>query len=352
MFNPSIQNPQRISLLSLYKTSTLNEVKYNTSSEKIPVNQSYNQIDYCTIRPYTNENQMSNSQRCLNNFNSFNINPIEEEQQVVNHKMSSTNTLFDIQQYYSIDPKYSTKYYTEQQINPIFENRRIEDKQMKNVKIDNTEKRVYKQTEDIPMKLESFKSKEGFNNETIDDTDQFYHSLLRSYSIAICDYLNKNPKYSYWKKNWQILERNIKKTDLNIARLNENDKDVAYTENKGEIIKFRWRDQLKYLPRSVFCYVLLHELTHQVFPPSFIGHKSPFPEMLCIICVAGYELRLFDLKNVPKETVKSNGQIITNRNSLGNEILTGIVLLREQNPGSQKYYDNLEEIVLKDLKAN
>lgn len=192
---------------------------------------------------------------------------------------------------------------------------------------------------------------EAFHEKSLNDSDELYQELLRSYSVALCHYLNNSKKYSKWAYNWKILDENLKKTNLSVKRLDSSDKDVAYTQNKGDIIKFRWRDTESYIPRSVFAYVLMHELTHQVFPMSFQGHGDPFPDMLSIICVAGYELRIFDLKNIPKSTVYSNGQEITSRGSLTRELLQGIKLLREANPKSSDYYDQLEEVIKIDERA-
>lgn len=203
----------------------------------------------------------------------------------------------------------------------------------------------------IFQQSETFINAEHFENKSLNDSDELYQELLRSYAIALCYYLNHSKKYSKWSYNWKILDDNLKKTNLLVKRLNSDDKDVAYTQNKGEIIKFRWRDMESYIPRSVFAYVLMHELTHQVFPMTFQGHGDPFPDMLSIICVAGYELRIFDLKNIPKKTVYSNGQEITSRDSLTHELLQGIKFLRKANPNSKAYYDQLEEVIKLDNRS-
>ena len=176
-------------------------------------------------------------------------------------------------------------------------------------------------------------------------TDELYKNILRAYPKAICYYVNHCKYYRHWIKNWEILDHNLLKTDLNVGRLEVGDEDVAYTENKGEIIKFRWRDKKQWMPLNVFVYVLLHELTHQIFPPSFQGHDSPFPEMLCLMCVVGYELRLFDLECIPKDMFYSNGQPITCRNSIKRELNFGIDMLEKVNntEDDYKYYEALRK---------
>lgn len=372
MFNPSIQNPQRLYNLSLpqykqYTTRVSNPYTGNemvSGADKVPKLTSYSQSDYCSIRYDSEEAQKYNAnyKKCMTNFVNDTTNPFEDERETPEQRQmriiqqrDRVVDPFDITKYSDVDPKFIIKRKAENQIRPAFETKYNagSDSRYLNEITESTvdkSKQPYSETRKIPFKLDiEQKTNEGFNQSSLSDTDVLYESLLRSYSIAVCDYLNKNPKYSKWKDNWKILEKNIKKTDLKMTRLSDRDKDVAYTQNKGDIIKFRWRDKLTYLPRSVFCYVLLHELTHQVFPSSFIGHKSPFPEMLCILCVAGYELRLFDLKNIPMDMVKSNGQAITSRKTLADEILIGIDMLLEQNPDSVSYYKQLKDCVLSDL---
>ena len=197
-----------------------------------------------------------------------------------------------------------------------------------------------KQKSSIPKK-----TKETFNPRTLNDTDILYKEMIRSYSKAISFYLNNNPKYAKWKKNWEILEKNLNKTNLLVERLDNNHEDIAYTENKGEVIRFRWRDNDKYLSKNVFMYVVLHELTHQVFPNTFKGHDEPFPSMLCILCVAGLELDLYDLSKIPHSMIYTNGQPIGSKKSLKEELNLGIDLLKEQNPESETYYENLRQYV-------
>ena len=195
---------------------------------------------------------------------------------------------------------------------------------------------------------ESFIVKESSNTMF----DNLYKELIRSYTKAVSFYLLNNNQYRHWAKNWNILKDNIEKRDLKVQRLSVDDKDVAYTQNKGELLCFRWKDETGYILKDVFVYVVLHELTHQAFPKTFIGHASPFPEMLSILCVAGFELQLFDLSKIPKQTVFSNNQPITSRSSLRDEILSGIEILKQYNTSveSQDYYNKLISVVYEKSK--
>lgn len=171
--------------------------------------------------------------------------------------------------------------------------------------------------------------------------DILYKELIRAYSTAICFYLNNNPLYSKWKNNWEILRTNLNKTQLNVEQLPIDDKDVAYTQNKGELLCFRWKDKSRYILKDVFVYILCHELTHQCFPSTFIGHQEPFPTLLCIVSVAAFELQLFDITKIPNDVVYSNGQELMSRKSIKNELLIGIDELRKANPSEEEYYNKL-----------
>ena len=105
-------------------------------------------------------------------------------------------------------------------------------------------------------------------------------------------------------------------TNLNISKLPTTDKEIAYTLDKGEVIKFRWEDSSRYIPIDVYMYVLLHELTHESFPPSFQGHGDPFPQMLCLLCVAATELKILDIPSFSLESVENVNGIFTNTGGL------------------------------------
>ena len=182
--------------------------------------------------------------------------------------------------------------------------------------------------------------------------DLLYKELIRAYSTAISFYLNNNPLYSAWSKHWKILQSNLEKTQLKVEQLPINDADVAYTQNKGELLCFRWRDNDHYILKDVFVYVLCHELTHQCFPSSFIGHQEPFPTLLCIITVAAFELQLFDITKIPMETVYSNGQELLSRKSIKQELLIGIDELRKANPTEEQYYHKLVSYIFHKYNKN
>ena len=183
-----------------------------------------------------------------------------------------------------------------------------------------------------------------------DMSDELYKQILKTSAKAICDWLLSFRPYKPWIDHWKILEDNLKKTNLNVSNLSTNDKEIAYTLDKGEIIKFRWQDNKRFVPKDVFMYVLLHELTHESFPPSFQGHKDPFPQMLCLLCVAATEVGILNIENIPSNIYMSNGRPITSRESIKNEILFGINMLIEANKKDEKiveYYQAKKKFVNK-----
>lgn len=172
-------------------------------------------------------------------------------------------------------------------------------------------------------------------------TDEMYKSLMNGYIHAIYNYVSVNKLYSHFKKNWEYLHKNIQKSTA--AMLNVNDKDIAYVENKGESIKFQFRNTCGYIPKKIYTYVCLHEIAHMCFEDSFIGHEYPFPQMLCVLCVAGYELQLFDLKKISKEMYYSDNRPIGSKDTIKSELFEGIEILKKYNPNCRDYYETLKK---------
>ena len=201
---------------------------------------------------------------------------------------------------------------------------------------------------DSKLHSQNVKSEQFF--EKTDMADELYKQVLRTRAISVCYFLLNFKAYKPWMKHWKILDDNLKKTNLNISKLPINDKEIAFTLDKGEVIKFRWEDEKRFIPIDVYMYVLLHELTHESFPPSFQGHGDPFPQMLCLLCVAATEVGILDIQNIPKNIFMSNGRPITSRESIKTEIMFGIDMLMEANkndPEIIEYYNAKREYVNK-----
>lgn len=333
------------------------QVKYDYD---IPVMAGWSQMDYCDVdKEAVNKNIRSFME---NEFNLPLNSDVKTSYQATNPTDLPVITDQTINHEYNKEYDLKPREMTFGNIMDIINNR---NKQYSNSKFNQTDFNIKSQSNSIKNpkdNLEYFindaeskrneytNNKESFSTATLNDTDTLYKEMIRAYAKAISFYLNSNPKYSYWEKNWKILEKNLIKKQLLVDRLDEQDNEIAYTENKGEIIKFRWRDRENYISKNIFMYVVLHELTHQVFPMSFRGHGKPFPDMLCLLCVAGFELNLFDLSSIPRSTVYTNNQPICSRNSIYNEIMRGIEMLREKNHGSDLYYDHLTQYVNAKMK--
>jgi len=200
--------------------------------------------------------------------------------------------------------------------------------------------------------MNNIPNKETFINNSIqnDMSDELYKQILRTSAKAVSDWLLNFKPYKPWINNWEILKSNLEKTNLNISKLPSNDKEIAYTLDKGEIIKFRWQDNKRYISKDIFMYVLLHELTHESFPKSFQGHSDPFPQLLCLLCVAATEIGILNIENIPRNIYMSNGRPITSRESIKSEILFGINMLIEANKNDPKiieYYQAKQQYVNK-----
>lgn len=235
---------------------------------------------------------------------------------------------------------------------PISENSKIQNEQF-NIKQSiesQTTPNIFKISSQSPASQSTKSiSKEQFFNKP-DMADVLYKQVLRTRAKSVCDFLLNFEPYKPWMNHWKILESNLKKTNLNITKLPTTDKEIAYTLDKGEIIKFRWEDEKRFIPIDVYMYVLLHELTHESFPPSFQGHGDPFPQMLCLLCVAATEVGILDIQNIPKNIYMSNGRPITSRESIKTEIMFGIDMLIEANKNNEQiveYYNAKREFVNK-----
>lgn len=184
------------------------------------------------------------------------------------------------------------------------------------------------------------KQMETFTRENDDDSylDQIYIQSLESRIIAVIHYVLNNESYSKWKSNWEALDKTLKKRDFNFSRLICSDADIAYTVNKGEMTRFRIRDNdRKYVPLNIYQYVLFHECAHIANFNNW-GHGADFQRLLSLLCLAAYELGLIRLKTMTKTVYLSNGQPIVCQRDMKNEILHGINEVVSANPSLKAHY--------------
>ena len=164
-----------------------------------------------------------------------------------------------------------------------------------------------------------------------------YTHILEARASAIVMYLLKDPSFKPWIKEWEFLQRNINKCNMDFKQLSDDHEDVAYSLDKGKELSFRFRDKDRYLPLSVESYILAHEMAHVANEE--IGHGDKFQELMHLIEVAAYMLQFIDLSKYSDSTVRSNGQEILSRSSIKYELRDGIEnLIRHSESEEQKEY--------------
>lgn len=194
---------------------------------------------------------------------------------------------------------------------------------------------------DIPNIIEPFGKKE-YNEQQFIDT---YLEALRARAISVCFYLKSHPAYKKYKENWEFLQQNLNKTHLLFEKLDESDADIAYVIDKGEQIKFRIRDEKRFIPINIYQYVLYHEMSHM--STRELQHTPKFFELLSIIVVAGFELGYIDLRRVQSKFFLTNGKPILCKASLKGEITKGCDHLSDANPTLKQYYTDLKAFARK-----
>lgn len=187
------------------------------------------------------------------------------------------------------------------------------------------------------------RSKEGFENPIEKEADYMYLQALKIRASAVCKFLNDHASYKKWSSNWKLLEKNLKRNGLLFERLDDTDADIAYVINKGDQVKFRIRDEKRYVPLNIYQYVLYHEMAHM--STTELQHTPKFYELLNIISLAGFELGFIDLSRTSKEFYMTNGQPILCRASMKEEIMDGCDWLKKANPNSDLYYDSIKKAV-------
>lgn len=195
--------------------------------------------------------------------------------------------------------------------------------------------------------ISNSENKESYKAVNNDDTyyDQIYIQSLESRLIAVIRYLEKNPVYYYWRDNWKSLENAMVQTDFSFTRLQQNDKDVAYTVDKGKETKFRIRgNNNRYLPINVYQYIMLHEAAHCANFNSW-GHGKDFQDLLSLLCLAAMELGFIRISAIHPGLYTTNGQPVLCRNDIKDEILNGIELVKSKNPKMIDHYNQFADYI-------
>lgn len=194
-----------------------------------------------------------------------------------------------------------------------------------------------------PSYLQPSLPKESFENPIEKEADYMYLQALKIRALAVCKFLNDHVSYKKWSSNWKLLDKNLKRNGFLFERLDDTDADIAYVINKGDQVKFRIRDEKRYVPLNIYQYVLYHEMAHM--STTELQHTPKFHELLNIISLAAFELGFIDLSRTSKEFYMTNGQPILCRASLKEEITDGCDWLRKANPHSDLYYNSIKKVV-------
>ncbi len=161
---------------------------------------------------------------------------------------------------------------------------------------------------------------------------EMYINVLQTHANSLTNFVNNTSFFSPWKTDWKRLQTNLHKCNCLFEILDASDADVAYVENKGERMKFRIRDNDRYVALSVYMYVLIHELAH--LANNEYGHGEKFQQLMHLLEVAGLMLKILNPKTYPEhKSLSSNGQTILSKNSIIDELNDGINILLSNNPG-------------------
>lgn len=279
--------------------------------------------------PFSNTSKQNNSNRKINNF------LLTRSRNIENY-----NTNEDI------DKDISTYNTTEYSLNKKYENTKsIPELNEFNVNTseyiftDTVNREQFKENEIIFDDMDT-NCRESFQNATnISTGDHTYISILESYAIMIVQYVNKNKDFEHWCDYWNYLECNLNKCRGLFERLECSDADVAYVEDKGRRMRFRIRDNTKYVPLSIYVYVLVHELAHLANGDEY-GHTAKFTMLMNLLEVAAFELGILKVEKYPLITYRSNNTPILSKSSIKSELENGIYQIIKHG-GNDKFYNDM-----------
>lgn len=304
-----------------------------TSYDNTPLN--YNYSGY----RIKDNNYKANNSDCLPEFDLFRINDseiiIDKDNEYNNDKIFGP---------LCCDKKQTTLIYNNQNDNKSVKKPDISINNEYNTK-ENILHNRYKDTNDITnieqISDNLWNNKERFEGASnIDTSKHIYTCVLKAYAHALCDICLCNKDFAPWRINWVKMEENINKCGWNFEILDTSDADVAYVENKGEIMRFRIRDDKRFLPISIYTYVLCHELAHLANYNEY-GHGPNFQRLMHLLEVAAYELGIIKPDKYPStHSYTSNGTTILSKDSIKRELYDGIDEIVKHG-GNIRFYSNL-----------
>ena len=168
-----------------------------------------------------------------------------------------------------------------------------------------------------------------------------YLSILLSQAVSILCFVKRNKDFEPWCKYWEFLDNNLHKQGGQILfeQLNSSDADVAFVQNKGEKMKFRIRDNIKFVPISIYTYVLIHEMAHLANGEEW-GHGPNFQMLMHLMELAGYEIGIVKVEKYPTEPYYSGSTPILTKDSIKSELFDAIDVIIKNN-GNKKFYTDL-----------
>lgn len=169
-----------------------------------------------------------------------------------------------------------------------------------------------------------------------------YLSVLLSQATSILCFVKRNKDFAPWMKYWDYLDKNIHKQGGQILfeQLDASDADVAYVQNKGEQMKFRIRDSSRFVPISIYTYVLIHEMAHLANGEEW-GHGPNFQMLMHLMELAGYEIGILKVEKYPANPYYSGSTPILTKDSIKSELYDAIDVIISNN-GNKKFYTDLK----------
>lgn len=202
---------------------------------------------------------------------------------------------------------------------------------------DGVNRQLFERRETNTLTTQSPINKETFNNITTGRL--LYKHVLQSYSIMLVNFLSNFEDFKPWIHYWRYLHKNLYKCNCIFEILKPNDKDVAYVQNKGEKMRFRIQDKNRFVPISIYTYVLCHELAHLANEHEY-GHGQNFQDLMHLIELAAYELGIIKPEKYPEDNYTSNDMVILSKSSIKQELIEGINLVVRKG-ANRKFYTDL-----------
>ena len=173
-------------------------------------------------------------------------------------------------------------------------------------------------------------NKEAYTANFANTADDIYLLNIRSNIESILRVLENVECFQDYKSYWKDLRNGLIANRWNINILPINDKDIAYSLNKGQELNFKTKDSNEYLPMKIMIYVLCHELAH-VACVNEKDHTETFSFIMWLIECAAFMAGLLKPNSIPTHRIKFSNQSIVDRATVKDELTIGFMYLRKSN---------------------